>query len=285
MWFTKLQALSELKVKMPEVRVACVQSNVVFGSPHANAVRIKERYQTLRSELVDVVIFPEAVLTGYCVSSHSAAREIAIPRNHEVICELDQLVQQVGGLMVFGFAERDSEQLFNCAALLEQDNAPRFYRKTHLPHLGLDRFVNPGDELTVFETKFGMLGILICYDQRFPEATRKLVLDGAELIVIPTNWPVGAEVSAEHITIARAAENRVFVASCNRVGTESGFTFIGRSKIISPDGQVLAAAGDSDELLIASLDLSIARDKRRVVIPNEYETDVIGGRRPEIYNS
>jgi 5-aminopentanamidase len=103
--------------------------------------------------------------------------------------------------------------------------------------------------------------------------------------VLPTNWPEGAEVSAEHISIARAAENRVFLATCDRVGSENGFNFIGRSKIIHPSGRVLAAAGVDEETLIADVDLSEARQKRTVGIPGKYETEAFQSRRPDLYGT
>jgi predicted amidohydrolase len=149
--------------------------------------------------------------------------------------------------------------------------------------LGLDRFVKAGAEIPLFETRLGRIGILICYDLRPPEATRVLALAGADVLVLPTNWPEGAETSAEHVSISRAAENRIFVATCNRVGEENGFRFIGRSKIIHPTGRVLAAADGVEETLVADLDLREARQKRTVNIPGKYEIDVMGSRRPELY--
>ena len=110
-----------------------------------------------------------------------------------------------------------------------------------------------------------------------------LTLMGADLIVLPTNWPEGAEVSADHICIARAAENKVFFLTCNRVGEENGFHFIGRSKIIGPKGHVLAAAEADETVLVADVDLTEARNKQNVTIPGVYETAILASRRPELY--
>ena len=66
------------------------------------------------------------------------------------------------------------------------------YRKSHLPFLGVDRFVAPGDELPVFDTPIGRIGLEICYDLRFPEVTPTLALAGAEIVCLPTNWPMAA---------------------------------------------------------------------------------------------
>ncbi|HSH96128.1 MAG TPA: nitrilase-related carbon-nitrogen hydrolase, partial [Roseimicrobium sp.] len=98
-----------------------------------------------------------------------------------------------------------------------------------------------------------------------------------------TNWPVGAEISAEVIAVARAAENRVFVATCNRVGEENGFQFIGLSKVIAPSGKILASAGPAETVIIADLNLEEARQKTIVNIPGKYETAIFESRRPELY--
>lgn len=232
---------------------------------------------------VEIAVLPEAFLTGYCVGSRSQAEQIAIPRTHDSIARLEEAIQDLGVIAVVGFAESDGGELYNSAVLLEPGREPRFVRKTHLPELGYDRFATAGDELALFETALGTVGVLICFDMRHSEAAKALALRGADLICLPTNWPVGAEVSAEHICIARAAENRVFFATCNRVGAENGFTFIGRSKLIGVTGNVLAAAGAEAEMIVADVDFAEARIKRTVTIPGEYETTLDVSRRPELY--
>jgi predicted amidohydrolase len=87
-----------------------------------------------------------------------------------------------------------------------------------------------------------------------------------------------------HVAPARALENRVFVATCNRVGTENGTRFIGKSGIYDVIGRTLVSAGDGEETIRAEIDLSLARQKRTVIRPGEYELDVMGSRRPELYS-
>lgn len=267
------------------IKVASVQANVVFGDPIANAAAAAATLERLRGEGVQLAVFPEAFLTGYCVASHADAEAIAIPMTHSAIKSLMDECNRLGIMAVIGFAEADGRFLHNSAVLLEPGEQPRFYRKTHLPELGLDRFVVPGRELPVFETQIGRIGILICFDQRAPEPARVLALAGAEVIVLPTNWPEGAETSAEHVCIVRAAENRVFFITSNRVGEEAGFRFIGGSKIIDPTGRVLAAAGATETVIISEIDLSEAKVKRTVNVPGEYEFTVFESRRPELYKT
>ncbi len=270
---------------VPSMKVAAVQMDVFFGKLPANMSRVTRHLNTLKGQGVDLAVFPEAALTGYCVDSAEEARKIAIDADNPTpLEELRKLCDKLDMGAVIGFAEKDGEDLYNSAALFEPGKPTRIYRKTHLPFLGIDRFTKPGNDLPVWSTRWGRLGVLICFDLRFPEASRTLALNGADLIVLPTNWPEGAEASAEHISIARASENKVFVVTCNRVGVENGFRFIGKSKIIHATGRVLAAAEAFEVILVAEIDPSEARQKRNVIIPGKYETDVFEPRRRDLYH-
>jgi predicted amidohydrolase len=159
------------------------------------------------------------------------------------------------------------------------------YRKVHLPFLGIDRFLSPGDRpFEIFELPFGKVGMNICYDISFPESSRVLKLMGAELIVLPTNWPPGARRSPEFVVNTRALENHLFYAACNRVGSERGWEFIGRSKVVDCNGDTLAEAGiEAEELLVVEMDLPEANNNRIVNVPGAYEMDRLEDRRPEMY--
>ena len=130
------------------------------------------------------------------------------------------------------------------------------YRKAHLPFLGVDRFTTPGDGAFQVATAGEIrVGMNICYDATFPEAARVLMLEGADLIVLPTNWPPGFEPAAEYVINARALENRVYYAAVNRVGVENGFEFIGCSRSCGPNGQTLVEAPHRNEaILYAEID-------------------------------
>lgn len=269
------------------IRVACVQSNVVFGDPAANAAKAISDLEFLKEQGVQLAVFPEAFLTGYCVECAEDAGAIGLDASaqNSALHRLQQACDRLDMLAVVGYAEAHEGKLYNAAALIEPGQTRRVYRKCHLPELGLDKFVEAGEgPLEVFETRIGKIGVLICFDMRFPEPTRVLALQGADLVVLPTNWPEGAQVSADYIAVARAAENRIFFATCDRVGEENGFRFIGKSKIIDPTGKILASAGDKEETIIADLDLELARQKRTVAIPGKYETEVFKARRPELYS-
>lgn len=275
------------------IRVACVQCDVVFNDPRANADLCLKKLAELKQQGVDLAIFPEAFLTGYCADSLDEAMAMALPlesdRYHRltnaphVVTEIQEACQRLDIHAVVGLLATDGTDVYNAALLFEPEGTVHRYDKTHLPHLGADRFTIGGWHLEPVETKIGVIGMLICFDVRVPEAARVLALGGADLIVLPTNWPVGSETSPAHFTVVRAAENRVFLAAANRVGTERGVTFIGESGIFGPVGEVLAKAGAGEETILADLDLEQAREKRTVNVPGEYELDYWGARRPGLY--
>lgn len=275
------------------VRVAAVQCNVRFADPDANASTAIAHLRVLAAHGVALVVFPEAFLTGYAVDTEAEARAIAldvrgaepesVETSHSSILAVQAACHELGIHTVLGYAGVDGAGLYNAAILFEPSGRMRRYVKTHLPELGFDKFVRRGSALPVFGTAIGNIGVLICYDIRFPEAARTLGLEGADIITLPTNWPEGAEVSPTYMVPARAAENRAFVVSANRVGVENGFRFIGRSAIHDVIGAPITAAGCEETVLIADIDVARARVKRVVVVPGRYETDTDAARYPEIY--
>jgi predicted amidohydrolase len=198
---------------------------------------------------------------------------------------LERECARLGLHVVCGLLERDGDALRNAAVLVGPDGLIGSYRKTHLPFLGVDRFVVPGDALRVFDTPLGRIGIEICYDLRFPEVTRTLALQGADIVAHPTNFPMAAKMQTEVITRARAVENRIYLLTANRCGKERWGEFCGRSQIVDPYGTRLAETDEYTEtLLVGEVELEKARDKDYVV-PGEYELYLFGHRRPDLYGA
>ncbi len=268
------------------VRIASVQCDVALGDWKSNLEFAREQLQELAGLRVELAIFPECSLTGYCVDSPEECTAICLNDSDRaaVFAELQSTVDTANIAGIIGYANLENGKRYNAATIFAPGDSPKTYRKTHLPYLGFDRFATAGDQLEIFEFRGVRIGVMICFDMRPPECARTLALRGADLLAIPTNWPEGAENSAEHGVFVRAAENKVFVASANRVGTENGVRFIGLSKIVGPSGQLLCAAEDTAVTLIHDIDPEIARQKRTVIRKGEYEYETLGARRPELYN-
>jgi predicted amidohydrolase len=176
-------------------------------------------------------------------------------------------------------------RIFNAAVLVGPAGVVGSYRKVHLPYLGIDMFTSYGDRPFAVHAAGDLnVGMNICYDAAFPEAARSLALLGADLIALPTNWPPGAECTAASVINARALENAVYYIAVNRVGTERGFDFIGRSKIVDTNGQTLVETrGLGEEILYAEIDTARSRRKHIIRVPGKHEIDRLADRRPEMY--
>jgi predicted amidohydrolase len=268
------------------MRVAVAQIEPRLGEKERNLETCLARMEEAASEGAQLLVLPECAIPGYIFESAAEALPFAeeIPGPSTELLERE--ARRLGLYVVCGLLERDGDALRNAAVLVSpEDGLLGTYRKTHLPFLGVDRFVVPGDELPVWETPIGRIGVEICYDLRFPEVTRTLALRGADIVAHPTNFPVAARIQTELITVARAAENRVYLLTANRVGRERTGEFCGWSQIVDPFGVRLAEADETGEkLLVAEVDLEKARNKD-YVIPGEYELYLFGHRRPELYGA
>ena len=267
------------------MRVAVAQIDPKLAEKDRNLDVCLQRLEEAVAAGARLLVLPECAIPGYMFES----AEEALPYAEEIpgpsTDALAEACRESGAHVVCGLIERDGDRLHNAAVLVGPDGLVGSYRKTHLPFLGVDRFVTPGDELPVWETPLGRIGVEICYDLRFPEVTRTLALRGADLICHPTNFPMAARVQTELITVARAAENRVFLLTANRCGQERWAEFCGRSQIVDPYGTRLAETDVAgEELLVADLEVEKARDKD-YVIPGEYELYLFGHRRPELYGA
>jgi predicted amidohydrolase len=271
---------------MPKTRIACIQMDCQLGDTEANRRRIIEQLHAAARAGAELAIFPECAITGYCFESLEEAAEAAEPLNGPTLEALAGACRAAGVSAIAGFIERDNEEYYNAAMCVGPGGLIGSYRKVHLPFLGVDRFLTPGNRrFEVLQFPFGRVGINICYDASFPEAARALKLLGAELIALPTNWPPGAWRTAEYTINARANENHLNFAAANRVGMERGWRFIGRSKVVDSNGDTVAEAGsDNEEMLIAEVDLFEANNNRIINKPGAYEIDRIADRRPEFYD-
>ena len=269
---------------MTALRVAACQIDPQLGEVDANLERIERAVTEATAAGATFIVLPEAAVTGYAFGSLAEAVPVA-RRAEAAEGMLAGLAETHRATIVCGTLEASGDEVFNVALVLLADARRYRYRKIHLPFLGIDRFATPGpDAPSVIEADGLRFGVLICYDLRFPEAARICALEGADLIALPTNWPVGVPFHPDLFAPARAAENHCYVLACDRVGTERGTTFMGRSVLYDPDGQRLAVASDTDEeTLLADIDPELARATHVTRRPGEHEWDTIADRRPGLY--
>ena len=268
-----------------KVKIAAVQMDPKITKNSENLERIVFETRGAAKNGADLIVFPECALSGYVFSS----REEAIPFAESIpgvsTERLATCCQELGVYVVYGLLERADDKCYNAAVLVGPEGFIGKYRKIHLPFLGIDRFIDAGNEpFQVYKTSIGNIGIQICYDCNFPESTRIMALLEADIMALPTNWPQGRERIVNYVVNTRAYENRVHLVAADRVGNERGAKFLGHSKIVSASGDTLVeASGDNEETIYAEVSLAEARQKHIVIKAGEFEVDYIQDRRPELY--
>ncbi|MGE2832931.1 carbon-nitrogen hydrolase family protein [Mycobacterium sp. SMC-4] len=269
----------------PVVAVAQVPS--VLGDPDANIEAMAGWLRSAADRGADVTVFPECALSGYMMDSRAQVEAAAVEATDERLAPLVQTASDTGAFGVFGLLERDGDKVYNSAVLVGPDGIVGSYRKQHLPGLGADAFVDPGDGAAprVYDVNGLRVGIMICFDLRFPESARELALGGADVIAMPTNWPLTAGFLADHMTRVRAVENLVYVAVSDRCDRESDTDFLGRSQIVAPSGEVLIDAGTEQGIVLAPLDLAQSRTKTLTFDDPPFSLQVFDQRRPELYSA
>lgn len=261
------------------MRVGLFQFDPTFGERDRNVEHVIEG---LAGVQVELVVLPELFDTGYQFTSKEEAYELAeeIPGG-KTSTQLAGFCRDTGMFIVAGMAERVGTKTFNSAALFGPDGHIGTYRKTHLFYEEKLWF-EPGDTgFKVYDIGGTKLGLMVCFDWIFPESARTLALMGADIICHPSNLVLPYCPDAMPY---RCLENRVFAITCNRTGFEERggkkrLTFIGKSEIVSPKGEIVQRASDvEDALIVVDIDPLHARDKQL----NRYN-DLLGDRRPEMY--
>lgn len=267
---------------MSRVDVCGVQFVPEWSRPVENAGRIAAEIQAGAAEGADLVVLPEASLTGYVFESRAECRAAAVEANGPELSELASACHDSGVWAVCGAIERADDRLFNTAFVIGPDGPLGAYRKVHTLCLGADRFISPGEDgFPVFALPFARIGVHICYDGSFPEPARALRVLGAQLLLLPTNWP-DLTLKTELVRV-RAYENHAYYFSVNRTGTERGARFAGGSAAAGPMGELLMEAGEEPGRYHVEIDPLSADRTRVVVTPGEYEYDRVVDRRPEAY--
>ncbi len=262
------------------MKISLVQFSPEFGNKDLNIEKITGYIEDIES---DIIIFPELATSGYFFLSKEESAQMAEEKGGPVYRMIADMAAKHRKIISYGFPERDGKNIYNSAAVLFPDRSfNRIYRKSHLFYK--ERFCfEPGDTgffVIDYKEQDIRIGTMICYDWRFPEASRALALLGADLIICPSNLVT----NVWHLVMpARAIENKVYLAVANRCGTEKRkneeLKFKGESAVYGYNGSELAKAGITTEEVITA---EIFPEKTRDKSFNEFN-DIFRDRRPELY--
>ena len=251
------------------------QMDVTLGEPEVNFERVRDWTAEAARRGSDLVLFPELWSTGYDLENWE---RYAAPPGEGMFARLAALAREHHIALGGSVLERRDGRAYNAFALFDASGElSATYRKLHLFRLmDEEKWLAPGERLELVEAEWGLTGLGVCYDLRFPEMFRSYALRGARLVLLPAEWPARRAYHWQTLLRARAIENQMFVAGCNRVGESKGETFGGGSALIDPWGEAVIEGGSRAALLTAEIDLAQV-DAVRERIP------VFKDRRPEKY--
>ncbi len=252
------------------------QMHLHLGEPERNFERVSAWAGEAARRGSALAVFPELWSTAYDLENW---RQHAAPMGEGMFGRLSALARENRIAIASSILEARDGRAFNTLALYDAGGElVAAYSKVHLvPMLDEPRWLAAGDRLALAEAAWGLTGLGICYDLRFPEMWRRYALQGARLFVIPAEWPARRASHWQALLRGRAIENQVFVAACNRVGESKGEVFAGRSAVIDPWGEaVVEAGGEAEALITCEIDLERADDIRARV-------PVFNDRRPDLY--
>jgi len=276
-----------------QVKVAAAQMDPKLGKLDANLDKVLSMIDMAAADGARLVVFPECALTGYMFTSAEEADSVVETIPGPSSDRITAAARKHSIYVVYGTLEKSEGKLFNVAVLAGPEGIIGTYRKIQPPHMGIDHFCEMGvDAPRVFRTPIGNIGIMICMDTAFPEHARSLALAGADILIVPTNTPAGADYVVRVVQPTRAFENHCFMVYGNRCGTEDGDrgTFMGMSMVIDVWGEIIAEASKTavdgstqakEELVYAVIEPEQARNKR--VEGPGWWCDLWEARRPELY--
>ncbi|WP_366923493.1 hypothetical protein MFMK1_000387 [Metallumcola ferriviriculae] len=256
-------------------QIAGIQMTPIMNDVDAN---LKRGIQSIRQagQEADLIVLPELWTTGYYLSKE-AFNLLAEERDGKTVSTMQAEAHRTESSIICPFVEKnDKDDIFIAAAIIDSDGELRAVARKSLLWGREQNIFQKGEiRYPIFDTKIGKVGVLICYEMEFPETSRLLALQGAEIIVCPSVWSVAASRRWDIQLPARALDNTVYVFGVNTVGNNS----CGKSKLVSPLGDTLAEASEHrEEILIRAVDkeaLYWAREE--VSYLNDYRTKLTPG--------
>lgn len=249
------------------MKVALIQMDVAAGQPERNFEHAAAMMEKAAAEKPDLMVLPEMWNTGY---DWARADEIADVDGEQTRRLLSSMARKHGVTIVGGSVMyRDSQtgQTFNTMLVMnEQGQEIARYDKIHLFRLmDEDQYLSAGHTFRTFEAQSVTVGVMICYDLRFPQLSRKLTHMGAHVLINAAQWPTPRVAHWQTLLRARAVENQVFMIGVNRVGESLGTPFPGSSMVIDPFGEVLLTGDGQENIYTVQLDLRRVGQMRQTI--------------------
>jgi omega-amidase len=246
---------------MHDLIVGCYQMSVMPGDVSGNLRKIERVLPQARDKGSQLLLLPEMWSGGF---AYHALQEMT-DRTPAVVDKLREWAIKYKMVLVGSLPEAAEGKIFNTSYVLDTSGqVSGTYRKIHLFSLTAEHeYFERGQVPLVCDTSLGRLGIEICYDLRFPELSRRLALDGAEILCFSALWPVTRIDHWSSLLRSRAIENQLFVIACNGCGIEGNTQYGGASTIISPTGKSLAEAQLGEEAIFARINFAEMIDFRQ----------------------
>jgi predicted amidohydrolase len=274
-----------------DARVAIAQLELPAGALDGNRERLIEAIRSAVAQGADLVVLPELASSGYRLDGWRDALSAAEPIPGPTTEAWREEAAAAGCYIVGGICERDGNALFNSVAVVGPEGVLARYRKLHL--FADERLIfQPGDAgLPVVTLPFGRIGVVVCYDLRFPEAMRILALRGADLIAVPTAWAPGFDrtpppdgvIDQVRAAAVQANLNQVWVACASRSGADDDLTYLGSSVIVNPHGRIEYGPAPRDEEVIEVAEIDLA-EARRAKVRHPLITP-LADRRTDVYSA
>src|SRR5579884_2985773 len=263
--------------------VAAIQYESTLGEKEKNVADLLQLSEEAARHGARLIVMPEMATTGYCWESRAEIAPFVEPIPGPTTRRFQELAARYDCYIAVCLPEVDpaTNVYYNSMALVGPEGVCGSYRKIH-SYISEPRWARDGDlGMPVWETPLGRLAGRICMDIDYFEAARIPALNGADVLLFPTNWL--DEKSPSSRWMARAFENRVYIIAANRYGRERGVQFSGGSCILNPDGSIQAYLDSGDGIVYGEVDLERCRDKRWGRAGEESAGDCLADRRPAEY--
>lgn len=265
-----------VKRKSLNVKVACLQMDIKIGDIDYNIEKSLKMINQAADNGAMLIVLPEMANSGYVFDNKEEAIELAENiQDSKSINSWSKVAHDRNVYIVSGITEIDGVDLYNTAVLIGPNGLIGKYRKLHLWEEEFLWFEQGNLGLPVFYTPIGRIGIIICYDMWFPETYRILAAQGADIVCVPTNWvsndilPDNMKNFGPVLAMAAAHSNGIYIAAADRVGTERGTVFPGKSLIVRTAGIPIVGPVDDTEQIIYG-DCNFA--KSRAHAQNKYNS-------------